>query len=129
MENERNITDEEMITLCVEDVKLDSYFKCPKTLFSQEKVNGVKLTTNSKVLYCMLLNLLTLSKQNKKIDNEGLYVFMPISAVMKNLSVSRQTAVNTLANLEDAKLIKRIKDKYNKAPKIYVKDYNNYMKE
>ena len=128
MNENTTITNEEMMTLCIEDIKLDSYFKCPKSLFASKEVNGVKMTTNSKVLYCMLLNLVTLSKENKKIDNNGIYVFMPIPAVMKNLSVSKMTAIGALNALEEAKLIRRVQDKHNKAPKIYVKDYNEYVK-
>ena len=85
-----------------------TFYKIPKMLFTDKKYN--MLSVCAKVLYCMLLDRASLSKENGYIDSNGnVIVFMTNSQACDLLSCSHEKASKLFKELETFNLIERKK--------------------
>ena len=82
------------------------------------------LSSNSKILYSLLLNRTKFSKKNYKkfFDKNGYFVYYSNLQIQKHLGCSPRTATTTLNELEKAGLIKKEYQENGLPLKIYVND-------
>ena len=99
--------------------KSDMFYKLPKILFIDDKYK--ELSTDSKVLYALLLDRQGLSKKNNWIDKYGMYYqYFTIKEVMKLLHFGNQKIIKLFKELEEVNLIKRRQQGLRKPNIIYV---------
>ena len=100
-----------------------SFYRIPKQLFTDKRF--AEISTESKVLYGLLLDRVSLSRENGWKDDEGrVYVIFTINAVCEAMNCSNKSAVRYLAELESADLIERVKQKLCKPDLIYVMNFS-----
>lgn len=100
-----------------------SFYRIPKLLFTDKQF--AVISTESRVLYGLLLDRVSLSRVNGWMDDEGrVYVIFTISAICEAMNCSNKSAVRYLAELETAGLIERVKQKLCKPDLIYVKNFS-----
>lgn len=79
----------------------------PGTLPSQKLMTEPcfkKLMLESKVLYGLMLDRLSLSRKNHWVDDEGrLYIIYTVEQIMEDLNCSRPSAMSALNALNDKK--------------------------
>lgn len=102
-----------------------SYIRIPKLLIKDEKFRA--LSDRAKMLYGILLDRMSLSRQNKWLDDENrVYIFFPIAEITKELNCTAPTACKAMAELdaeEGIGLIERKKRGQGKPDIIYVKNF------
>lgn len=104
-----------------------SFYRIPKMLFTEEIFES--LSTDSKVLYGLLLDRISLSRENGWLDNSGrVYVYYTIRAVKKSMRCANTKACGLLKELDDFGLIERKKQGLGKPTIIYVKDFTRFRK-
>lgn len=98
------------------------YVILPLELITNKKYGC--LSSNSKILYCLLLNRMNYSKKNLKrfSDSKGIFIHYGCSQIQKHLGCSRHTAIDLLRQLEQAGLIRKEYQKRGLPLKIYVND-------
>lgn len=97
-----------------------TFYKIPKMLFTDKKYN--MLSVCAKVLYCMLLDRASLSKENGYIDSNGnVIVFMTNSQACELLSCSHEKVSKLFKELEAFNLIERKKQGLCRTSIIYPK--------
>ena len=100
-----------------------SFYRIPKMMFTDARFSVI--STEGKVLYGLLLDRVSLSRENGWVDEEGrVYIIFTISAICEAMSCSNKSAVKYLAELESFGLIERLKQKLCKPDLIYVKDFS-----
>ena len=73
----------------------------------------------AKLLYTLLLDRATLSQKNNWIDAQGrIYVVYPLSNLAKDLRCSISSITRAFAELENAKLVERIRSGFSKPSRI-----------
>lgn len=83
-----------------------SFIRLPKLLMTCPEYAG--LSTESKLLYGLLLDRMGEADTNKWFDNQGrVFVVYPISDAQESLSLSKKKAMNSMAELNDCGLIER----------------------
>ena len=99
----------------------NSYALFPLDLITNDKYRH--LSSNSKILYILLLNRLNLSKKNlsKFCDSNGLFIYYTNTQIRRDLCCSINPAIHYLNELEKVGLIKR-KYQAGLPLKIYVND-------
>ena len=76
-----------------------SFYRIPKLLFTEEMFEG--LSTEAKVLYGLLLDRISLSRENGWIDKEGrVYVFYTIRTIKGALRCANTKACGLLKELD-----------------------------
>lgn len=104
-----------------------SFYRIPKMLFTEEIFES--LSTDAKVLYGLLLDRISLSRENGWLDNSGrVYVYYTIRAVKKSMRCANTKACGLLKELDDFGLIERKKQGLGKPTIIYVKDFTRFRK-
>lgn len=104
-----------------------SFYRIPKMLFTEEIFES--LSTDAKVLYGLLLDRISLSRENGWLDNSGrVYVYYTIRAVKKSMRCANSKACGLLKELDDFGLIERKKQGLGKPTIIYVKDFTRFRK-
>ena len=99
--------------------KSDMFYKLPKILFIDDKYK--ELSTDSKVLYALLLDRQGLSKKNNWIDKYGMYYqYFTVKETMKLLHFGNQKIIKLFKELEEVNLIKRRQQGLRKPNIIYV---------
>ena len=99
-----------------------AFYRIPQVLFKDEKF--AKLSTDAKVLYGLFLNLVSVSKKNHWIDEEGrVYVYYTLVSIQEDLHCASQKALKLLKELESYGLIERVKQGLCKPDRIYVKNF------
>ncbi len=99
-----------------------AFYRIPKILFTDARFSGI--STESKVLYGLLLDRVSLSRENGWVDGEGrVYIIFTVRAIELAMSCSEKTAIKYLAELEKHGLIERIKQGLGKPALIYVKNF------
>ena len=103
-----------------------AYYRIPKTLFSDERFSA--LSTESKVLYGLMLDRMGLSRKNGLIDDlDRVYIYFTLDEVMECFHCAKEKANKLIAEL-DARGIGLIESKrqgLGKANIIYVKDFSS----
>ena len=104
-----------------------SFYRIPKMLFTEEIFEA--LSTDAKVLYGLLLDRISLSRENGWMDDAGrVYVYYTIKSVKKSLRCANTKACGLLRELDEFGLIERKKQGLGKPTIIYVKDFTRFRK-
>ena len=102
-----------------------TYFRIPCQLITHPRFKH--LSTDSKLLYGMLLDRMSLSIKNEWYDDTGrVYIYYTVDEVCSNLNCGRDKAMRLLAELDTGKgvgLIERKKQGQGKPTRIYVKRF------
>ena len=104
-----------------------SFYRIPKMLFTEESFEA--LSTDAKVLYGLLLDRISLSRENGWLDDAGrVYVYYTIKSVKKSMRCANTKACGLLRELDEFGLIERKKQGLGKPTIIYVKDFTRFRK-
>lgn len=104
-----------------------SFYRIPKMLFTEEIFET--LSTDAKVLYGLLLDRISLSRENGWLDDAGrVYVYYTIKNVKKSMRCENTKACGLLRELDEFGLIERKKQGLGKPTIIYVKDFTRFRK-
>ena len=99
-----------------------SFYMIPKSLFTDEHFHS--LSIESKILYGLLLDRISLSKKNGWTDKDGrVYIIFTQSEVMQALGCANQKASKLLKELDSIGLIERRRRGLGKPDLIYVKSF------
>ena len=91
-------------------------------LFTEEIFEA--LSTDAKVLYGLLLDRISLSRENGWLDDAGrVYVYYTIKSVKRSMRCANTKACGLLRELDEFGLIERKKQGLGKPTIIYVKDF------
>ena len=103
-----------------------AFFRIPKTLFTDERF--IKLSTEAKVLYGLMLDRIGLSRVNGLVDNlNRVYIYFTLDEVMECFHCAKEKANKLMAEL-DARgigLIEKKRQGMGKPNIIYVKDFTS----
>ena len=100
-----------------------SFYRIPKLLFTEDVFSG--LSTEAKVLYGLILDRISLSRENGWIDEMGrVYVYYTVENVRKALNCWDEAACKYLRELETFGLIERKKQGLGKPAIVYVKNFS-----
>ena len=104
-----------------------TFYRIPKVLFTNDIFKD--LTTDAKVLYGLLLDRISLSRENGWIDDAGrVYIYYTIKGVKKSMRCANTKACGLLKELNEFGLIERKKQGQGKPSIIYVKDFTRFRK-
>lgn len=104
-----------------------SFYRIPKMLFTEEIFEA--LSTDAKVLYGLLLDRISLSRDNGWMDDAGrVYVYYTIKSVKRSMRCANTKACGLLRELDEFGLIERKKQGHGKPTIIYVKDFTRFRK-
>ena len=102
-----------------------SFYRIPKLLFTEEYFSS--LSCESKVLYGLMLDRMSLSLKNKWFDEQNrAYIIFTIEDVMELLNCKSQKAVKIMKELDAEDgigLIEKIRQGFGKPNIIYVKNF------
>lgn len=111
----------------VEQSENYAFYRIPKLLFTEKLF--VNLSTEAKVLYGLLLDRISLSREHGWIDEEGrVYVFYTIRTIKGSMRCANTKACGLLRELDVFGLIERKKQGQGKPTIIYVKDFSRFPK-
>lgn len=97
-----------------------NFIRLPQVLFTDELFRP--LSSDTKILYALLLDRTTLSIKKHWLDDEGrVYINFPISEISTKIGVGTQKAVKHMRELQDFGLIERVRIGLGKPDRIYVK--------
>lgn len=97
-----------------------SFFRIPRALVKDERFRS--LSTDSKLLYGLMLDRVGLSLQNGWQAAAGrAFVYFTLEEIQATLACGHNKAVRLLSELEQYALIERVKQGQGKPAKIYVK--------
>lgn len=100
-----------------------SFYRIPKVLFTDSRFKDI--SAEAKILYGLLLDLMSLSAKNGWLDQEGrVYIVYTVEDIMDALSCASQKAMKLLNELDDkCGLIERKRQGLGKPNLIYVKNF------
>lgn len=99
-----------------------AFYRIPKVLFTDARFQGI--STEGKVLYGLLLDRVSLSRENGWIDEEGrVYIIFTLTSIRQAMNCAEKSAIKYLSELEDFGLIERIKQGLGRPALIYVKNF------
>lgn len=106
--------------ICSKESENFSFFRIPRALVKDGRFRD--LSTDSKLLYGLMLERMGLSLQNGWQDAEGrAFIYFTLEEIQATLACGHNKAVRLLAGLEQYALIERVKQGQGKPAKIYVK--------
>lgn len=109
--------------ICSEDTYMFNYTQLPDDLFTVEHFSILSL--EAKVLYSFMLRRISLSKQNKWIDEYGdVYIYYRVDEIIEKLNCSNKTAAKIMSELEKIGLIEKRRQGQGKPDIIYVNKFN-----
>lgn len=104
------------------------FLRIPKALFGETTFSS--LSTDSKVLYGLMLDRMSLSRKNHWIDAENhVYIEYRSEAIMSSLNISKNTVTKLLNELDDFGLIQRKRRGQGKPTVYYVMDFASVLQE
>lgn len=101
-----------------------SFFRVPKVLFTDRKFRSI--SSDAKILYGMMLDRMSLSRQSGWIDDENrVYIIYTLAEIMEDLDCGKDKGVHLIAELDERGigLIERRKQGFGKPALIYVKNF------
>lgn len=99
-----------------------TFYRIPKILFTDSRFRT--LSIEGKVIYGLLLDRVSLSRENGWIDEEGrVYIIFTLNALREAMGCSEKSAIKYLTELEDFGLIERNRKGLGKPTVIYVKNF------
>lgn len=109
-------------------VKKEQQFPFFTWLFEEEKFRD--LSTDAKLLYCLLKHREEYSIENNFFDENGdVYVVYTIAQIMEKLNCREQKSVKLKKELKDIGLIEEVRQGLKEANIIYVNDYISAEKQ
>lgn len=100
------------------------FFRMPKVMFGDRLFKGI--SRDGKVLYGLLLDRVSLSRENGWIDDEGhVYVIFTLESIQMTMDCSDKSATKYLSELEGFGLIERIRRGQGNPDIIYVKNFSD----
>ncbi len=104
------------------DAKQVAFYRVPKALFTEDRYKS--LSTDSKMLYGLLLDRMSLSVKNGWLDQRGrVYQFFTIQQAQELLHFGHEKICRLFAELSAAGLIERKRQGQGKASIIYLKKF------
>lgn len=102
---------------------LFAFYRVPKRLFTDPRFHN--LSTESKTLYGILLDRMSLSAKNGWLDENGrVYIIFTVQEIRESLSCGNKKAISLLDELENkVNLIERKRQGLGKPNLIYVKNF------
>ena len=101
------------------------YFKIPRLLITDQKFKHV--STDTKLLYGILLDRMGLSAKNNWYDDYGrVYIYYTVDEICGDMCCGRDKAMKLLAELDNKKgigLVERVKQGQGRPTKLYVKRF------
>lgn len=98
------------------------FYRIPKVLFT--KACFEEVSTDAKVLYGILLDYASLSRENRWLDEKSrVYIYYSVQRVCAYMGCKKDKAMKLLAELEEFGLIERVKRGQGKSDIIYVKSF------
>ena len=98
------------------------FYRIPKVLFT--KACFEEVSTDAKVLYGILLDYASMSRENRWLDEKSrVYIYYSVQRVCAYMGCKKDKAMKLLAELEDFGLIERVKRGQGKSDIIYVKSF------
>lgn len=98
------------------DTALPPFVPLPRFMIASE------YSMNAKMLYSLLLGRTQLSQKSGWVSEDGnVYVVYPIKQLAEDLNRSEKTVKNALNELENAGLLSRVRQGWNRANHIYLK--------
>ena len=83
-----------------------AFYRIPKVLFTDARFQGI--STEGKVLYGLLLDRVSLSRDNGWIDEEGrVYIIFTLTSIRETMNCSEKSAIKYLSELEEFGLIEQ----------------------
>lgn len=106
-----------------QQAEMFAFYRVPKVLFTEDCFWNV--STDAKLLYCILLDRMNLSARNGWLDEEGrVYIIFTIEEIKGALGCAEKKAVKLLDELEKkCGLIERKRQGLGKPNLIYVKNF------
>lgn len=102
----------------------NTFYQVPKELFINPYYE--KLNSDSKLLYALLLDRLSVSMKNKWIDEDGnIFLIFSRKEAQEKLNLSDKTVTKAFRQLTDVKLIYEKKQRFKKNNIIYVGKINH----
>lgn len=99
-----------------------SFIRIPRMLLTEDTFSS--LTLQSKMLYSVLLDRMSLSMKNGWFDEENrVYIIYQISEIQADLGFSKRKAMDYLSELEEFGLVKKKKRGFGLPSIIYVKSF------
>lgn len=100
-----------------------AFYRIPKRLFTDSHFH--EMTAESKILYGLMLDRVSLSLKNLWIDHERrVYIIFTLREVMDTLNCGDKKATRLMVELEKSGLIERDRRGLGKPNLIYVKNFN-----
>ena len=104
--------------------KLFSFYRIPKALFQEQRFQN--LSTDTKTLYGILLDRMSLSVKNEWFDKQGrVFIIFTIEDVKRALCCADNKATKLLRELENFGLIERKRRGLGKPSLVYVKNFSS----
>jgi len=103
-----------------------TFYRIPKSLLTDDRFST--LTSDSKILYGLMLDRMGLSRKNDWVDKLGrVYIYFTLDEVMSSLGCAREKANRLMAELDSRGigLIETRRQGLGKANIIYVKDFTS----
>ena len=104
------------------EVNQFNFIRIPKVLMTEESFDSLSL--QSKLLYGMLIDRMSVSGKNQWIDEENrVYIVYPIQEIQKDMKISKHKAIDCLAELESIGLVEKRLKGNGRAAHLYVKSF------
>lgn len=98
------------------------FYRIPKVLIVEDFFE--ELSTDAKLLYGLLLDRVSLSASSGWIDDQKrVYIIYTLKSIERDLHCCEKTAVKLLKELEQWKLIERVRQGQGKPSLVYVKNF------
>lgn len=104
--------------------ELFAYYRIPKALFQDSRFR--QLSTDTRTLYGILLDRMSLSAKNSWVDEHGrVYIIYTVREVQESLCCAEHKAVKLFRELEQADLVERKRRGLGRPSLIYVKNFSS----
>ena len=99
------------------------FFKVPKLLFTDEKLS--QMSTDAKMLYSMMLDRMSLSRENEWLDEKGrVFIYYTLASIQNDLNCGATKSGQILKELDQHMgLIRRKKQGLGRPDRIYVMNF------
>ncbi len=99
-----------------------SFIRIPRAMMTEEILDP--LSMESKMLYGLLLDKMSLSFKNQWLDDDNrAYVLYPISEIMEDMNISKKKAMASLNELSDMGLVEKKPQGFGRPSVLYVKKF------
>lgn len=102
------------------------FYHIPKVLFTKEYFSG--LSTDAKVLYGLMLDMMSMSRENRLLDRDNrVYIYFSVQRACAYLGCKKDKALKLFAELDSETgigLIERVKRGQGKSDLIYVMSFD-----